>query len=54
MQNQYHPNGHPPPTNGVPSQAQRTNDEAWIHAPTVHEALPFTPFSSIVPFNPGV
>ncbi|KAK6431376.1 Sister chromatid cohesion protein 2 [Oleoguttula sp. CCFEE 5521] len=33
--------------NGVPPNR-------WQRTPTVREALPFTPFSSIVPFNPGI
>ena len=40
------PNGHWPHTNGF-SQGQK------LRVPTVNEALPFSPFSSIVPFNPG-
>nr|OQO27761.1 hypothetical protein B0A51_04694 [Rachicladosporium sp. CCFEE 5018] len=34
-------------TNGVPLTR-------WQRTPTVREALPFTPFSSIIPFNPGI
>ncbi|KJX92115.1 sister chromatid cohesion protein mis4 [Zymoseptoria brevis] len=41
---------HGPQTNGHPagSQARIPN----MHLPTVHEALPYSPFASIVPFNP--
>lgn len=54
MQHPYQPNGYAPPTNGVPSQARDVNDQNWLRTPTVGDALPFTPFSSIVPFNPGM
>jgi len=43
-------NGHLPEHDGVSTQARRADR---LRIPTVHEALPFTPFSSIVPFNPG-
>jgi hypothetical protein len=44
------PNGHPPQANGDPSPASRPRER---RAPTVTEALPYTPFSSILPFSPG-
>ena len=53
MQHSYHADGHAPPTNGTSSQASHQGDHGWLRTPTVAEALPFTPFSSIVPFNPG-
>lgn len=53
MQHSHHANGHVPPTNGTSSQASLQGDHGWLRTPTVAEALPFTPFSSIVPFNPG-
>ncbi|KAM0716029.1 hypothetical protein Q7P37_008543 [Cladosporium fusiforme] len=53
MQHPNHPNGYAPPTNGALSQARGMDDDQnWLRTPTVREALPFTPFSSIVPFNP--
>ena len=59
MQNPYPLNGYVPPTNGFPSHAEASDDHGsdghgWIQTPTVAAALPFTPFSSIVPFNPGM
>jgi hypothetical protein len=58
MQNPYPLNGYAPPTNGVSSHAEASGDHGsdghgWIQTPTVAAALPFAPFSSIVPFNPG-
>jgi hypothetical protein len=54
MQNSHHQNGHVPPTIGISSQGKHSNDHEWLRTPTVAEALAFTPFSSIVPFNPGM
>lgn len=55
MQNTYNSGGNMPPTNGVSSQPhQGSADQQWMQTPTVSEALPFTPFSSIIPFNPGM
>ena len=50
MDNRHEADGHRGNHNGFPTQAQRANG---LRVPTVHEALTFTPFSSIVPFNPG-
>lgn len=38
---------------GDPSQ-QLPNTARKLRAPTVQEALPYTPLSSIVPFTPGM
>jgi len=50
-----------PPTNGYPLQANEMHlpgrpvgHEGRLRTLSVREALPFTPFSSIVPFNPGM
>ncbi|EMC91726.1 hypothetical protein BAUCODRAFT_27989 [Baudoinia panamericana UAMH 10762] len=43
------PNGHPAPNNApAPSAIRRSG----LRVPSVHEALPYTPFSSIIPFSP--
>lgn len=47
------PNGVRPHTNGVGQQDQSAGHETRLRTLSVREALPFTPFSSIVPFNPG-
>ncbi|KAK5131601.1 hypothetical protein LTR08_000788 [Meristemomyces frigidus] len=50
--NGYHiPNGEGARSNGVPAPAPRAGG---LRVPTVGEALPYTPFSSIVPFSPDV
>ncbi|KAF7196747.1 Protein rad9 [Pseudocercospora fuligena] len=41
-----------PQTNGLPQDARP--QESRQRVPTVAEALPFSPFSSIVPFNPDI
>lgn len=54
MQNSNYPNGHVPYTNGAPSHAEGSDGYNWLQTPTVAAAMTFTPFSSIVPFNPGM
>ncbi|KAF2771455.1 ARM repeat-containing protein [Teratosphaeria nubilosa] len=44
-------NGHAPETNGQPGPSTGSTE---LRAPTVSQALPYTPFSSIVPFSPDV
>lgn len=51
------PNGHRPRANGLPPGAEAgprlQSHTGGLRIPTVFEALPYSPFSSIVPFNPG-
>lgn len=51
MDHHTNTNGHQGPTNGYPPTHARRSTPQF---PTVDQAMPFTPFSSIVPFNPGV
>ncbi|CAK1357996.1 unnamed protein product, partial [Cercospora beticola] len=41
-------------TEGGRAPAASTSHAGKLYIPTVREALPYTPFSSIVPFNPDV
>lgn len=54
MANPQHTNGYPLPTNGTAQQGQPADHERRLRTIPVREALPFTPFSSIVPFDPGM
>lgn len=47
------PNGYGPRTNGLPPAPGPHSQASNLRIPTVNEALPYSPFSSIVPFNPG-
>ena len=53
MDNRYLQNGRgqAAPTNGYPRET--SSQMGKLRVPTVNEALPYSPFSSIVPFNPG-
>lgn len=51
MDGYRHPNDMAPIRNGA-GQPQRRSQGQELPIPTVNEALPYTPFSSIVPFNP--
>ncbi|KAK5121425.1 hypothetical protein LTR85_005257 [Meristemomyces frigidus] len=51
MNGQHIPNGPGARSNGVPAAAPRASG---LRVPTVGEALPYTPFSSIIPFSPDI
>lgn len=53
MDNPYLRNGHGQAAqqNGYPPETM--SQMRKLRVPTVNEALPYSPFSSIVPFNPG-
>lgn len=53
MNNSTAPNGQMPQTHGLAVDTERKPGSSALRIPTVHEALPYTPFSSIVPFNAG-
>ena len=50
MNGQPQSNGNGPHANGLLPHGQHNGG---YRAPTVSEALPYTPFASITPFNPG-
>lgn len=50
MNGQHIPNGQRAHSNGGPAPAPGAGG---VRLPTVNEALPYTPFSSIIPFSPG-
>lgn len=50
MERRQQVNGGGPPGSG---QQQASSSGTKMRMPTVHDALPFTPFSSIIPLNSG-
>ena len=51
MASSWQENGNAPESNGYPVPSG--GSARRLRMPTVHEALPYTPLSSIVPFSPG-
>lgn len=50
MNGQPHPNGYRQANHAGPAQQ---GQQGGFRVPSVHEALPFSPFTSISAFNPG-